>query len=298
MRKGTFVFIIALMAISLIGIIGLQWHWIGNAIDLAEDEFDQGVARAMSRTVDDIERDQTELIIRRSFGDKPEDLELLMVNAGEESVVIVEEDNEFRTEVKQEEEFNSQTSEIRVNERVMPMDEGNHQMWTEKGTPLSAGELVTIRQVQTSDTSYTDTLITQAQVNRKIEVIGDVVNRIFVEEFSEDIPIEERLATVNLDSLVASHLASEGIDTPFLLAVSDLQNEKVIPSLSNNWTEKAESPYATSIYPFVSPLKGHELLLEFPSKDRFVWSNLGWPLSASLIFTLVIVLTFGLTIFY
>ena len=50
MGKKTFILIVFLMTISLIGIIVVQVYWIGNAIEIREKQFTNDVNYALAKT--------------------------------------------------------------------------------------------------------------------------------------------------------------------------------------------------------------------------------------------------------
>jgi len=60
----------------------------------------------------------------------------------------------------------------------------------------------------------------------------------------------------------------------------------------------SNSPFRTQLYPNDIFQKNIELVVFFPKKDSFVYRSLNWLLGASFMFSLFILLTFGLSIFY
>jgi two-component system phosphate regulon sensor histidine kinase PhoR len=59
--------IVSLMAVSLIGIIGLQSFWTGKALRVAEEQFDSNVFLALANVRDALEMDDNENIINEAF---------------------------------------------------------------------------------------------------------------------------------------------------------------------------------------------------------------------------------------
>ena len=58
---------IVMVSLALIGLILIQMYWIRHAISLKEQQFDQGVAEALSNVVKSLERREA-LSVVRGFG--------------------------------------------------------------------------------------------------------------------------------------------------------------------------------------------------------------------------------------
>lgn len=59
MSKRSISLIVLLMSLSSFGLIGFQYYWVRNAIDINREQFDQNVLQALSSTVDELEKVQT-----------------------------------------------------------------------------------------------------------------------------------------------------------------------------------------------------------------------------------------------
>ena len=55
MNRRRFTWLIIMMVVSLAGITGVQIYWIGNAIKIRNDNFDNSVISAMHTTVGSLE---------------------------------------------------------------------------------------------------------------------------------------------------------------------------------------------------------------------------------------------------
>jgi two-component system, OmpR family, phosphate regulon sensor histidine kinase PhoR len=58
MRKKTLILVIALMSISLVGLIGFQVYWIHHAVKMEEQVFDRNVQEALHQVVSKLERQE------------------------------------------------------------------------------------------------------------------------------------------------------------------------------------------------------------------------------------------------
>ena len=56
MSKRKFIVLVALMSLSLIGIICLQAYYIGNSIDTFENQFNYSVKKSLSQAIEKIEK--------------------------------------------------------------------------------------------------------------------------------------------------------------------------------------------------------------------------------------------------
>ncbi len=70
MSKKIFVLIVALMSISLVGIIAVQLYWINNAVESKKEQFNNDVQKSLNSVAEIIhqrEQDQIEKKNRRLY---------------------------------------------------------------------------------------------------------------------------------------------------------------------------------------------------------------------------------------
>ena len=63
MDKKIFSLLVALMALSLLGIIFVQWYWISNSYDNKETQFISNVRQVLVNTSEEIELKEIEKIL-------------------------------------------------------------------------------------------------------------------------------------------------------------------------------------------------------------------------------------------
>lgn len=288
MTKRNFTYILILMAISLIGVAGLQWYWVNEAIDLKEEEFAQNVQKALTNTVDDLESAHAERVFEEHVGGPgTASFDILLNEVHDNAFVGV------ATAEIDEKHYNTSETELVIwadtehsEEDVKVYSSGNHD------------EEVVVRRVMRNDTTFTDTLTTEAHFQHKIMVLGDVMERMIVEEFDGENPVETRLSHANLDSLLASNLLEAGVSTKYNYAVSNAAGDSLLPGYSSSWNQGLSSAHKASLFPHGGSQTGNSLLLDFPSEDRYVIASLGWTLILSIGFVLFMLCTFAFTIFY
>ncbi|WP_339875082.1 HAMP domain-containing sensor histidine kinase [uncultured Algoriphagus sp.] len=71
MSKSNIILIVVLMTLASVGLMAFQFYWVSNAIRINRERFDQNVYRALSSTVDKLEKGETsaafELILQDSI---------------------------------------------------------------------------------------------------------------------------------------------------------------------------------------------------------------------------------------
>ncbi|NEM99208.1 sensor histidine kinase [Pontibacter burrus] len=63
MNKYTIIGVIALMSVSLLGVVGLQLYWINDAIEVKQAQFEQAVNSALTSTVDKLETEEALAVV-------------------------------------------------------------------------------------------------------------------------------------------------------------------------------------------------------------------------------------------
>ena len=103
---------------------------------------------------------------------------------------------------------------------------------------------------------------------------------------------EEQIQTV-----LEEELLNRNIPIPFEYGIfrdSVLINKQPVADSLN----LLETDYKLNLYPNDIIQKNLKLALFFPGRDRFIYRSLNWLLLASFLFSLIILMTFGLSVFY
>lgn len=284
MTKRTLTYILVLMAISLLGIGLLQWIWLDQAIAKQTEDYDSRVQIAMNQTVRDMEESEAAVFIEERFGETI-DIQILLDHTSEniffdiDSTLVVttdvlKGDTETVTEVFLWSE--SDSDQVRV---------------------IADGSPQIIRREYTeSKTVSGDTLIHTDEAEHRIAVIGDVMERMIVKNVHAADPLEFRMQSTNLDSLLSSNLHENGVKGEFDIGVSSEGGDSLLQSYSQDWVSGTEAEYAVSLFPYMDH-NGPQLLLSIPDKSAQILGQLSSAVVLSILLAILVLGTFAFTLF-
>ncbi len=264
MKKQNFNSIIALMGISLIGIIAMQLIWMMNAINIKEDQFDQMVNRAIIRAAYRIERNQNAFFISSMYkGDR-----------------------------------NKQNNTIK---QVQPKIDKQIKNGIET---ITYGFDTTIYDGNLTQSLHTYSSYSRANVNENAEnfeqiksQFGDIMQQMAFELTIRDLPIEERLSQSVIKPTVEYELKLNGVPLSFEYAIAD-HGGQIFQKLSTAGfnIRKAKNVYKTTLFPNDIIDEREQLFLYFPDKASYIYSSMIWQISGSLLFTIIVLITFFYTL--
>lgn len=137
------------------------------------------------------------------------------------------------------------------------------------------------------------------KLNRKADKVQNVIKKMTMELEADPRPITERLNNAEINKVLCKALADKDIVIPFEFAV--LSKEPGTDSLPVKSTgfkpEYLSTPYRVSLFPNDIFQKQNSLLIYFPGRFSQLMTSLSWLMIASILFTLIIVLTSGMSIF-
>ncbi|WP_207431077.1 sensor histidine kinase [Sabulibacter ruber] len=137
----------------------------------------------------------------------------------------------------------------------------------------------------------------------KAQHLNQVMQQMAVEYVRKEKPLAERLHQLNLQELLAAELHNRSISTPYHCSLQSAANSKnasiVLASSGNSLipTNLQENEYAVRLFPNDVMTAPSFLLLKFPNRNLYVWQSLLLPSVISVLFTLIIILTFSFTLY-
>ncbi|MDP2891481.1 MAG: HAMP domain-containing sensor histidine kinase [Bacteroidota bacterium] len=310
MNKKIITGLIALMGISIIGIIIIQLVWMNNAIRVKNELFDRSVNEALTSTTNRLETMQDFRMINHfAFNDsmhfrgiapfppvppnfskrapgriiipkKPSAKQIeMIVKAGRNR-------NGFQYQISTKgDSLNSEIENIVVINSdsiiqnlgsvyahgINKFDSlvGQFQTWTD-----SAGKLKQRMEFKT----------------RQMKRLADkAVHEISTWE--EDVPIER------VNEVLKKELENRNIPIPFELGIikDSIFTDK---SVTADTLLLSNSNYKVNLYPHGIFQKNALLSVYFPEKESFIYKTLNWLLLMSLFFSVIVLVTFGVSIYF
>ena len=137
------------------------------------------------------------------------------------------------------------------------------------------------------------------KLNKKAIKVQDVIKKLTIEMESKPRPIEERINKTELENILTKVLADKDIDRNFEFAVITPEEVRPLTLVRSDGfkPEYASTKYRVSLFPNDIFQKQNVLLVKFPGSGSSILTSLSWLMIASILFTMIIVISSGLSIF-
>ncbi len=323
-RKNIFL-IIGLMSVSLIGIIIVQLFWIKNAVEVKAEQFDKSVYTALNDIVYRLERNENYFMLSENMGMLHDRFNIYNMNV--DSLKQAQFRAADSLQYRMQKEFNLDSDQVTwVEDEISSSykitsrfdstndDFGFHfeisQSSPKTGTIIHNVVTDTSKNVilsngnryyfigDPSDSSRIVVSSTVKKINSRAEELNDMLQQMVVEVQSVNVPIKKRLSKDYLNSQIQNSLRNQNIEIPYEFAVVSGADKQIMPIKSAGFQdEDAAESYKANLFPndlFHIP---NFLLLAFPDKNMHVLKSLMFLLTGSGVFTLIILITFSVTIY-
>ncbi|GET20956.1 sensor histidine kinase [Prolixibacter denitrificans] len=303
MNKKRFIGLVVLMGISLLGIVAVQYYWFHSAAKVRNELFDRSVNEALTSASKRLQTMQDYPIVNQYFFNDslqwtpdppppPPPLPKHKIHArGTTSyrIKIEPKMNKIENEIQV---FTSKRDSI-ITLHKTHVNDSLIQFITQKKIEKSIQDSNLARII------VKDSMILRPEFEKRIEdkakQLKDLAKQMVVE-------IKDWHAGRDLDMKQIHHVLKEEFerkDIPIDFHFTVLANDSVIGGdLPENVIPENAQTYQTGLFPYDVFRQNLKLTVFFPDKDSFVGRNMFWLLGLSLLFTIVILLTFTLSILF
>lgn len=288
-----------MMFISLVGIIGVQVVWIKNAIGIRNDSFDNNAIAGIQEAVKSIE-----------MSHKTNFLNDFMSMTGTDSYNCFESGAtgylKHETVTSYGEEGNANIS---ISNRTYSKEAGKDAVIISYDTVIKVDESPVI--VPLPDNPGKMTIVPQNKIaghpyikekdflnwirkraNEFQSMSDQMISEIYQWEKTMDLDPRE------IDFALKKSLAFSGINTPFKFAIiknGSVSDESYSRTECNNFLK---SKYMVPLFPDNIIRRDINLSVVFPERTNYVMGSMSWILFASLLFSLIILATFGFSLYF
>ncbi len=313
MKKNIISGVILLMAISLVGIIIVQFFWIKNAIEIKEKQFDRTVNDALTEIVKKFDKDKNIFYVKEK-----------LLTAKPSGIIAIDKNNDISYTYSYDSDSLIWIDEnVPGNKIIVKDDEDTYvnsiAIGSDNGTTISihadGDENFSMKTIVKLD-SLKDQLNEQQyivlsefkdsvdvlfrnkvkQITHKREGIEDVIDEMVIElkdiSETEDIEKDQEL----LASRIKETFENKGITQDYEFAVSDPRADTSFIIHTAGYLPQTKPDFKTRLYPERIFNKPELLYLSFPNKNAHIYRSVSWLLSGSLLFTFIIIITFYITI--
>ena len=134
------------------------------------------------------------------------------------------------------------------------------------------------------------------QVNEWLKDRREFVDRVIAGMFLVSPRIEDRISTKDLEQIIRKVFDESGIDLDVEYAIIRFNNEIALQSPAFNRAAEANF-YNIQLFPLDINTNSNFLWIYFPGKNSFIYTSLNYLAISSLVLSLVIVVSFVMTIF-
>ena len=315
----------ALMSVSLIGIIVVQLLWIKNAVEVKTEQFNKSVNTALNDVVAQLERNENFFMLSENMDVIGDRFHIRTMNIDSLRHVQLTVTDSLQTRLKKTFDKDGQKiswieDEITNSCNIIShYDSTKNSFGYEVEFSQTSPQSGTFTQKVTTDTT-TQVVIgdgkgyyfvgepedsgriivssTVKKINSRAEELNDMFQQMVIEVQSINLPISSRLNEDYLSRQIRRSLSNQGINVPYEFAVVSGTDKKLMPVQSKGFnTDDIAESYKASLFPndlFHIP---NFLLVTFPDRNMHVLKSLALLLLGSGIFTLIILITFSVTMY-
>lgn len=317
MKMKRLYLIIVLMSVSLVGIIVVQWYWIRNAIELREESYDRDVREALTQTVQRVDKRMNMVFLADRMPDHMPEKLIKSDTLG----AVIEPRKMARFYRQNREEMEEH---IREKQHILRKKRDFDQKYRDS-IRVSMEKSMEKMELPNLDSLKNDINIPEIKIPGDVRIEMDLKGlnkeieqldlRIFQKQLEEQTQrmqevfkemaleykvhfdsIRNSIPYRQLDTTLKWHLREKGIESDYSYAVVDGEEDSLLYKSSGFEESENKDSYRANLFPNDLIRKNTYLLLQIPRKTSFILQSISWLLVGSLLFTLIIIATFGLTI--
>lgn len=284
MNKKLFVLLVALMSLSLIGIIFVQGYWIKSTIDDREEQFSYNAKQVLLRVSDEIQSREFE---KYYFQFKNPD----SLNSKLSDRTLTEYFYSNRDERRNETYFNTEIileEDYKVSSGFLQFAQDSIQFT--KMINKRVTDIVKNNQLDGDNLSARQRIEHIERLSRMEEVEKDIL-RSAISELVVRLPVHKRVTEETINKLINEELKERNLETGFEFGI---YNNSIATNLhSENFSLDHPATYAVPLFMDNAGNSGYQLLVNFTNKKEAVLSSVILMASLSIIFTLIIVIAYS-----
>lgn len=297
--------LISLMLVSLVGIIWIQTSWIRDSIAESERDFEVRVNNALNAVNDDIDTEEAEKFLKREFGG---------VDSLVNEFVFFPKDSNAILEVNVN---HAEGSQPLVHDEVVIIestpDSKNQAIVVGKGgrnsdrtivvsdsIPDSIGQIVWDERIETRLEEIDSTLKERRIVVEQRHRVQSVVKR-YTYEMLLTGDLKERIDPDSLENKIKQALNREGISGMFTYAVRNGNTNDFEEEYASVGFDTTNTGSAFTKRLFQNDRRNrmnYTLYVQPEDTSEFVWSRVWKMTLLSILFTVLIVLSFGYALYF
>ncbi|MBD3724842.1 MAG: HAMP domain-containing sensor histidine kinase [Flavobacterium haoranii] len=285
MNKKRFRLLVILMSLSLIGIILVQIYWINTSLKNNDEQFKYHVQQVIGNVAEKINNKELKKFIAQ-------------VTHLKDSTGKVPEENVLKQILFLEQDSNTNETIIYTNTLIAENYNANGSFFDKNLDSVNVSNLVANRKTEIYNGNSVDnnSLEYNPKPDVTIQKSGKIpsIDKAYFESVYKDIlslrPIQQRINSEELKKLLKQELDRYGVKTPFEYGI--YSNGLATKVRSDRFKYDKRLTYGIPIFQDSDGLTQYQLLVTFPQKSKFLFSSILGISALSLLFTLIIVVTY------
>jgi two-component system phosphate regulon sensor histidine kinase PhoR len=275
MKKSTIWILGIVMGLSFLCLLYLQVNYIEEIVKTRKEQFDTAVRNSLSQVSKDVEYAETRRWLLEDISEN-ERKALTLNNPSMQQNSI------------------TQRYTVKSKEGKVYSEEFELKTMTNKPSTLPKNLLSPYRGPKTiPETSRTQAEMIKNRYIYQRDLLNEVVWQMIYH--ASEKPIQERIRFKDLDDYLNTDLYNNGIDLPFHFSVVDRDGREVYRCADYD-PKGSEDSYQQALFANDPPSKMIVLKVHFPGKTDYIFDSISFMVP-SLIFTLVLLMTFIFTIY-
>ena len=274
------------MSLSLIGIIVVQFYLINTSFQNNDEQFKYHVKQVISKVADDLKQHETYgflsqyNILKDSIGKEPKRGDLL-------EYVLVQKNRITNETIIYSNSIISEDYNVNLSFFDKKRDSVTAKgLISNRKTEIYSGsslENAPVKSVSKPDISY--------KKEGSLELLDKVSFEINFREIVENKSLFERISQQKLQQLLAFELNKAEVKTPYEYAVNS--NGLTTKLKSEAFSFDKNNTFSVPILTDIDGKSKYQLLVSFPEKKKFLFSELIGITTLSIIFTLIIIIAYS-----
>jgi len=287
MNKLFFRLLVLLMSLSLIGIILVQVYWFNTSLRNNDEQFRFHVKQIIGEVAETLAQDDQVRFfnayekLQDSTGTAPESQDML-------ELYYVQKNNLTNQTIVY-------SNSIAAQDYAYPLLENNGlKDFDLKGKSFTAKRTTKIYNNSALDNPSLHRELTPEMTirrNGEIAAFKSLQYKLTAEDLFGMLPIQQRVSPQRIAALLKSKMEDAGVKTPFEFGI--YTHGLATKVRSEKFTFDKNATYATKLYPDTEGKSKYQLLVTFPQKKRFLFSELVGITVLSIVFTLIIIIAYS-----
>ncbi len=301
MKQSYITSLIGVVALAVIALIAMQLYWVTNSIRLKEEEFARNVNTALTNTVERLEQLETVNKLkshkqgRYLFIDEKanEDFDLPGMDSAFEYMII--------------KEISREGDEVSLSITEKSAGQEFTRMARRKTDELAGADSINrlmeinLDFADQDEDSYLENSNNQVELNEELRqrlqqkkaFVGDIVKSLIEVDLYK--PITERINKKELDSLLKSTLANQGITARYAFSIADA-GDSLLLTHDSKGEALQNTPYTAQLFPHDVIRDPYFLKVHFPGQTGYLLQTNWLMLASSTLIVLAIIFIFYLTV--